>query len=253
MTTKTLLIYLIISIIAFAFVIIPKSEVEYYQYLDKKLTISNEILEYANQSILQEIQKTVSVYPQFSSFLKKAIFIDSTTNTLIETEKINLEQVNVEFLDLVENPTRKAELQLSLSNFESFFVGENTIGFLKSSLNESVLRINELVFFNYFALNSSGHFHYFGAVEPVLLRSKSAVELGKSHEVQIVLTESFSGNKLKINSILVNDESLVRRDGKARFKTKAAKSGWNEMNILVNATFKGKAMQKEKVFRYYVK
>ncbi len=261
MNTKTLLVYLILSLLVFAFVIIPKGDTKYFNHLKSQIELSNQIITKTNQAILSAIQTQVEAYPEYKIFEENALIIDSTTTALREIQTNLNDEVNKHFLSLISNDyfhyynikEEKVALENSLLNY-NLLANQEDLKPLNFTLNQSALEINKMIFLNFFAEKSRGtSFCCFCGPEIVSIYNQSVFRLEEKNTLQFVLAKISNRTEYKTTKISVNGNELMLREQKAKFKVKAKKSGWNEMNILVNATFKGKAVQKEKTFRYYVK
>lgn len=258
---KGLWIYTVVSILTFGIVIFPRSEVEYYNYLENQLICFNEIIDNLSNSQLGKVQNMVEAYPEYGEYLQKAEQVDSVRKAAFQSERIDLLTINNNFFcSLLEEKNRYDTeeeiklLQYSLIDFDLPFIENIEDLPLSKPLNHYALKVNRLSLFNYFEMKTGGTICYFdSSFEPVGNVSQSVAKINESYTFDLMSSTNYQRRELKVHTIFINNEKQIVHDGKARFKAKATKSGWNEMKILVDATFLSKVVQKEKTFRYYIK
>lgn len=258
---KSIWIYTILSILAFGMVIFPKSDYSFYKNLENQLIHYNEIVDDLSNSQLGKVQNMVEAYPEYGEYLQKAEKVDSMTKAEFQSKNIDLLTINKSLFCLLLGEKNRYDteeeietLRSSLIDFHLPFIESIDNLELAKTLKNSALRINRLSLFNYFEMKTKGTIlSFYSSFEPVSNISQSVAKINEPYTFDLIAATTYQRRELKMNTIFINKEKQIIHDGKARFKTKATKSGWNEMNISVNATFKGKAVQKEKTFRYFVK
>ncbi len=253
---KSIWIYTILSILAFGIVIFPKSEVEYYDFLQTKLEKGDEQLQKTNSSLIESIFETVRDNPSFWANYEQVKLIDSLTIEYIKNPTINLSIINNEFIEereidsFINRKKNPQEIQALLYNLDSTQITDELP--LRNTLLKSISLFNETNLLIFYASKTYRRcFHGFDFVEPIFLVQSKTTKVNQVYSPSLALSKGSDG--VEIERISINNQPVKLLLNEAKFKEKATKKGWNEINVLVEGTLFDKPMQKEKTFRYFVK
>jgi hypothetical protein len=219
---KAFLIYIIVSIVAFVTVILPRSEMKYYNYLEERLENSNKGIKDYNNEVLKLIDDWILFFPEQKKYLDQAELIDFSTNELLNNNIINVTPVYYNFLRLIEEEEDKISIKRNLANYESLRI-PNLSSELEGEIYEAKLRLSANEFLIYYASKCSTVKLFWNWERADLSLIKNIAQVKKPYEIAFFLSKSYKKQELKIESISANNETLITKKGKAIFKLKFLK------------------------------